>query len=380
VIPFGEIQIVQNLEGGIISEILVKEGELVYKDQLLLRIDDTRFSSSFKENMLRAQALKAKNLRLEAEVNNLDFNPSEVPGIDIRIIMDEVNLFNSRRNELNSSIAILNEEKQHIQQEISELLATNKAVERGLALATEELNMKRPLVEKGTLPRVEILQIERQAADLEGRLEINKHTLPKLNTSISGIARKIEERQAQYKTRALTELNENKGELARLEEGILALEDQVRRTEVKSPVDGIIKQIKVNTIGGVIQPGMDLVEIVPADNSLVIEAEVRPQDIAFLHPGQKAIIKLTAYDFAIYGGLEASLEHISADTIINDANERMYKIRLRTEKTHLEAPKGPLPIIAGMTAEVDILTGKKTIMNYILKPLRRAQERAMRER
>ncbi len=378
VIPSGQTQIVQNLEGGIISDILVTEGDQVKSKQLLLRIDKTRFSASYNENLLRAQSLKAKVARLDAESKQIEFIPPD--DIDTDILNNELNLFKSRRDELYSGIAILEEERLQQQQEISELLTTNKSLKKNLSLANEELNMKRPLVEKGVLPRVEIIGIEREATDIEGKIEVNKYTLPKIQARIKEIERRIEEKQARYKTRAFAEFNETKIELARLEEAIRTLEDRVKRTEVVSPVDGIIKQLNVNTIGGVVQPGMDLIEIVPVDDSLIIEAEIRPQDIAFLHPGQKATIKLTAYDFSIYGGLEAILEHISADTITNDNNERFYQIRLRTKKTYLGTKIDSFPIIAGMAADVDILTGNKTIMDYLLKPLRRGQERALRER
>jgi membrane fusion protein, adhesin transport system len=380
VIPSGQTQIVQNLDGGIISEILVKEGDNVKAGQLLLRIDKTRFSASFNENQLRVQSLKAKIARLDAESTQTEFVPPDDLQMNPEILNNELSLFKSRRDELKSGIAILQEERSQKQQEISELSSANRSLLKSLELAKEEINMKRPLVEKGILPRVEILSIEREATDLEGKIEVNKYTLPRIKTAIDEIDRKIEERATKYRTQAFFEINETKIELARLEEAIRSLEDRLIRTEVTSPVDGIIKQINVNTIGGVIQPGMELIEIVPIDDSLIIEAEIKPQDIAFLHPGQKATIKLTAYDFSIYGGLEATLENISADTITNDTNERVYQIRLRTNKTYLGTKTDSLPIIAGMAADVDILTGNKTIMDYLLKPLRRAQERALRER
>lgn len=165
-----------------------------------------------------------------------------------------------------------------------------------------------------------------------------------------------------------------------LGEAARAAEDKVRRTEVRSPVYGTVKRLLVNTLGGVIQPGMDLVEIVPLEDTLLIEAEIRPSDIAFMRPGQDANVKITAYDFASYGGLAAELEHISADTIVNDAGESFYRILVRTRTNHLGTVEDPLPIIPGMIAEVDIMTGSKTVLDYILNPINRARERALRER
>ena len=380
IIPSSEVQIVQNLEGGIISEILINEGQQVEQDQLLLRIDDTQFSASYDENDLRLNALRVNIERLNAEVENQEFVSHNSPPALAELYQNELALYRSRKNALASSISILNEEKTQKQQRISELSASNRALENNLKLAEEEISMKQPLVEKGVLPRVQVLDIEREISELKGKLDVNRHIIPRIRTEISEVDRRIEERQLNFRTQALAELNEKKVELARLNKAILSLEDRVKRTEVVSPVTGTVKQINVNTIGGVVQPGMDLVEIVPTDDTLVVEAEVKPSDIAFLYPGQTAVVKLTAYDFAIYGGLEATLEHISADTISNERGERFYQIRVRTTKNSLGSTEGSLPIISGMAAQVDILTGKKTIMDYLLKPINRAKEKALRER
>ena len=183
-----------------------------------------------------------------------------------------------------------------------------------------------------------------------------------------------------FKAEAARELSEVNAELARIKETIFSLEDKVTRTHVRSPVAGTIKQLKINTVGGIIQPGMDLVEIVPAEDNLLIEAKIRPADIAFLRPGQQAMIKLTAYDFSIYGGLPAKLERISADTIVDEHDESFYLIYLRTEQNYIESRQRRLDIIPGMVASVDILTGKKTVLDYLLKPILKAKNEALRER
>jgi len=227
--------------------------------------------------------------------------------------------------------------------------------------------MSAPLVDEGAMSKVELLRIKREANTTRGQLTEARN--------------KLAETKVRFQTKALEELNQVKAELDRIVESTFALEDRVTRTRVLSPVKGIVKQLKVTTVGGVIQPGMDLVEIVPLEDQLLIEAEVRPADIAFLHPGQKAVVKLTAYDFSIYGGLEAELEHISADTIINEEDgESYYRIRLRTKQNYLEKNGAKLHIIAGMTADVDILTGKKSVLDYMLKPILKAKERALKER
>ena len=352
--PSSHIQIIQNLEGGILSEILVKEGETVEKGQALLQLDAVRFSSSLNETKLKYFELLAATARLSAEVDNKPLRiPVQVSENAPEIASNAKQLFDSRRNELNSSTKFLSEQIK--QRAIS------------YAFLKEEMEMSAPLVDEGAMSKVELLRIKREVNDLRGQLTEAKN--------------KLHETKVRFQTKALEELNHVKAELDRTSESTLALEDRVTRTRVTSPVKGIIKQLKVTTIGGVIQPGMDLVEIVPLEDQLLIEAQIRPADIAFLHPGQKAMVKLTAYDFSIYGGLEAELEHISADSITNEEDgENYYIIRLRTNKNYLEKNGEKLNIIAGMTADVDILTGKKTVLDYLLKPILKARERALKER
>jgi len=191
---------------------------------------------------------------------------------------------------------------------------------------------------------------------------------------------KIIERQQQFKSQAQEELTLVRAELSRLTFSNIALQDRVARTEVRSPVEGVVNRILVTTRGAVIQPGMDLIEIVPTNDTLLVNAKVRPVDIAFIRPGQKAMVKLTAYDYAIYGGLEATLEQIGADTIVDETGEHYFQIRVRTEKNHLGTEIAPLPIMTGMVASVDIITGEKTVMDYLLKPIKRATANALRER
>jgi adhesin transport system membrane fusion protein len=381
-IPSSHIQIIQNLEGGILAEILVKEGQIVEKNQPLMQLDAVRFSSSLNENKLKYYELLATTARLSAEVEN---TPLIIPEVVLQVapeIADNANqLFDSRRNELNASTKILDEQVIQREQELIELRAKAKQISRSYQLLKEEVEMSAPLVDEGAMSRVELLRIQREANDLKGQLTAATLSIPRIQSSLDEARNKLSETKIRFQTKALEELNQAKAELDRTGESTLALEDRVTRTRVLSPVKGIIKQLKITTVGGVIQPGMDLVEIVPLEDQLLIEAEVRPADIAFLHPGQKAMVKLTAYDFSIYGGLEAQLEHISADTITNEEDgKNYYVIRLRTDKNHLEKNGAQLNIIAGMTADVDILTGKKTVLDYILKPILKAKERALKER
>jgi len=380
--PSSHIQVIQNLEGGILAEILVKEGQVVNKGQALLQLDAVRFSSSLNETKLKYYELLATTARLSAEVDNASLSiPEEVLTIAPDIASNARQLFESRRNELNASTKILDEQIIQRGQELIELKAKAGQISRSYQLLKEEVDMSAPLVDEGAMSKVELLRIKREANDLKGQLTAARLSIPRIKSALDEAKNKLSETKIRFQTKALEELNQAKAELDRTNESTLALEDRVTRTRVVSPVKGIIKQLKVTTIGGVIQPGMDLVEIVPLEDQLLIEAEIRPADIAFLHPGQKAMVKLTAYDFSIYGGLEAELEHISADTITNEEDgESYYIIRLRTNKNYLEKNGAKLNIIAGMTADVDILTGKKSVLDYILKPILKAQQRALRER
>jgi adhesin transport system membrane fusion protein len=381
VIPSRHVQVVQNLEGGIISAILVKEGDIVEIDQVLLRIDDTRFSASMRESQVTFAAMEAKIARLTAEAQGKLFQfPRKLTSKQKERFRNEQALAQSRQQELQAGIAILNQQKKQKKYEVNELKAKQQQLQHSYNLAKRELKITEPLVRKGVMSEVDLLRLQREASMLKAELDSTRLRIPRAEAAITEAERKIEELKVGFQTRALTELNDIKEKLSRLFESKLALEDRVIRTAVRSPVKGTVKQLKINTIGGVVQPGMDLVEIVPLEDRLLIEAQIRPSDIAFLHPGQAAMIKFTAYDFSIFGGLKASLEHISADTIINERGEPFFLIRLRTERNSLGSQAKLLPIIAGMTVNVDILTGKKSLLDYLLKPIKKAQQQALRER
>lgn len=382
-IPSGQVQVVQNLEGGILAEILVAEGQQVEKDQVLLQLDELRFASSFKETKLKYYELLASTARLEAEVSGGMLTiPEEVVKNAPQIADNARQLFASRQNEIKSNTDILADQVRQKQQEIVEIQSKTEQLARSYKLLQDEVKMSEPLVADGAMSQVELLRLQRAANDLKGDLNSANLAVPRLRSSLDEARNKLEEIKIRYKTEALKQLNEAKAELDRTSESANALADRVNRTRVLSPVRGTIKRIKVNTVGGVIQPGMDLLEIVPLEDQLLIEAKIRPADIAFLRPGQQAMVKLTAYDFSIYGGLRAQLEHISADSIPSEEKdgESYYLIRLRTDKNYLEKNGERLDIIAGMTAEVDILTGKKTVLDYLLKPILKARDRAFTER
>lgn len=381
VIPSGHVQVVQNLEGGIISEILVNVGDVVKKNQLLLRIDDTRFSSSFQENRAKYLADKAKAARLQAEATGTPFRvPEEVLREKPDIAALEQQLYQSRMSELNSSTGIKRQQAQQRSLELQELKSKLEELTRTYALLQQELKMTKPLVAKGAVSDVEVLRLERDASQKEGEIASIRHEIPRAQSKYQEAMMAIQEMNLNYSNKSKTEFNEVLAQVDESSSTSLALKDRLDRTSVRSPVNGTVNRLLVNTVGGVVQPGMDMIEIVPQEGSLLIEAKIKPSDIAFLRPGLKANVKFSAYDYTIYGSLKAILEHISADSITDDKGNSFYIVRLRTNKSFLGTPKHPLPIMPGMITTVDILTGKKTILSYILKPVLKAKYSALRER
>lgn len=381
VIPSQQVQVIQNLEGGILAKLLIKEGDTVEAQQILLRIDDTNFASSLAESHLRYLSLKIKANRLRAEADNTKYIiPEDIAKEVPKLVKQEEMLFKTRRNELHNNIEILHQQVKQKNQERIELTAKKNQLQRSLKLLARELALTKPLVDQGAVSEVEMLRLERDINDLRGQLEGANISITRIEYSLLEVKSKKEEVTLHFQNQARMELNETMTELSQITESQRSLKDRVNRTEVRSPVHGTIKQIKVNTIGGVIQPGMDLLEIVPLDDTLLIEAKIRPEDIGFLNPKQKAMVKFTAYDFAIYGGVEGSVEHISADTLENESGDSFYLIRIRTNKSYLGTQEHQLPIIPGMLTSVDIVTGKKTVLEYLMKPILRATSIALSER
>lgn len=380
-IPSSKIQVIQNLEGGIVSEIFVREGQVVEQGAVLLRLDDTRFLSSRGETEAERQALLARAERLSAEAEGRPLNiPADIQREAPQLAEDEQALYQSRQHRLQSEQRTLGEQLRQKTQELAEFRAKAQQYRASMGLLQQELNMSQPLVATGAISQVEILRLRRSLVEIRGSLDATNLAIPRAESAMDEIKSRIEESELSFRSEAFKELNEVRTQLQKITATSVAIDDRVSRTTVVSPVRGIIKQLKVNTIGGVVQPGSDMLEIVPLDDSLLIEAKVRPQDVAFLHPGQKAMVKFTAYDFTIYGGLKASLELISADTITDEEGNSFYLIQVRTDKSHLGSLEQPLLIIPGMVATVDIITGNKSVLDYLLKPVLKARAEAMRER
>lgn len=381
VIPTQQLQVIQNLEGGIVSEILVKEGDHVQKGQVLLRIDDKNFASSYGESRLRYVELKAKSMRLEAEANAQPFEiSSEVSEEMQKQIVYEKSLYDSNQEQLSKTFQILNEQIKQKESELTELESKVSQLQNSYNLVRKEVEIMEPLVKKGLVSEIEFLQLKRQTNNIQGELQTTKLAIPRVQSAILEVKSKRGEAELNFKNRAKKELNETVAEMSRLHEAHTSLEDRVQRTLVRAPVDGTIKQLLVNTVSGVVRPGMDILEIVPTEDTLLVEAKIKPSDVAFLRLGLDAMVKFTAYDFSIYGGLNGKLVFISADTITNDKGESYYLVHIKTDKNHLGTPEKPLSLMVGMTTTVDILTGKKTVLDYLLKPILKAKQNALRER
>lgn len=380
-IPSSRLQKIQNLEGGILSELLVREGQIVNAGTPLMRLDATRFASNVGETEADKLGLKARIERLTAEVNDTPLTIS--PDINSQapeIAAGEEALFTSRQNQFHSEIHALEQQKAQKQQELADFKSRHAQYQRTLNLQEEELKLSAPLIQAGAISQVEILRLKRSVLETRGQMDSAATSIPRTQSALGELDSKISESRGRFQSEALSQLNEARTSLSKAEATGKALEDRVKRTLVTSPVRGVVQQIMVNTIGGVIQPGSDMIEIVPLEDNLLIETRIRPQDIAFLHPGQKAVIKFTAYDYTTYGGLDGTLEMISPDTITDKEGKSYYLIQLRTNRNYLGTKEHPLLIIPGMVASVDIVTGHKSVLSYLLKPIIRAKAEALRER
>ncbi len=340
IIPSSREQVIQSLEGGILHDMMVREGDIVTPGQPLLRIDETKARSSYQEGYSKAIGLKAAAARLRAESRGTPLVfPPEVMA-DPEVVKNETDTYNARKEALDQAVATASSSR---------------------ALIAREIAITEPMVKKGLVAEIDLLRLRRQFNDLQAQMQ---------------------ERVSKYRIDAANELSKVESELAQTQEVLTAREDQVKRTVVTAPVRGTVKNIRMNTRGGVIQPGEDIMEIVPLEDRLLVEAKIRPHDVAFLRPGLPATVKITAYDYAIYGGLEGHVELISPDTLREERqveDESYYRVLVRTTNSALTAGANQLPIIPGMTATVEIRTGEKTVMDYVLKPVLKVRE-ALRER
>ncbi|GLQ95843.1 HlyD family type I secretion periplasmic adaptor subunit [Dyella mobilis] len=338
-------QVIQSLEGGILETLSVRQGDTVKKGQLLAKIDPTRAETSYREAWAKAIGLKATIARLRAEAYGTPLTfPGDVKEAGKAQIEQETHAYDARRKALNEAVA---------------------ALQKSYDLQMQELALSEPLAEKGLLSEVELLRMKRQASDAKAQ---------------------IVDQQNRFKADAQAELVRDELELSQTQENVVGRADVLLRTDVTAPVDGIVKKVSITTLGGVIQPGEHIMEITPLEDTLLLEARVKPSDIAFVHAGEPAMVKITAYDYGIYGGLKGKVTFVSPDTLKDDQkaaagrpDATYYRVDVITDSNALHAGGKTFPILPGMTGTVDIRTGEKTIFDYLMKPIFKARE-AFRER
>ena len=378
VIPSRRVQTIQSQDGGVVTEIHVRDGDIVNSGQLLVRLDQTRSRSSFRENRAEYQALAVKATRLRAILDGTEFKPDPnlveaVPAI----YAQESELYESSLEELELDKQIAGQQLVQRQEELVEIEAKVRQLKRSLALTEEELSVTRPMVASGAVSRIEVLRLEKEVNTLSGEYDQAVAQQQRFESSIREAERNLRNVEVEFFALSREELTSTISRMNALRELGEGLSDRVRQTEVRSPVKGTVKQVHVNTIGGVVLPGNTIIEIVPLDDTLLLEVKIKPKDIAFLVPGQSAMVKVTAYDFVVYGQLEGTVEHIGVDTVIDEEGNPYYPVKVRTSNAALG---DDMPILPGMTVQVDILTGEKTILAYIMKPVLRAKQTALTER
>lgn len=378
VIPSKQVQVVQSLDGGIVTKILVREGQAVAVGDPLIRIDETRAVSSLRENQSQYISWMARQARLEALAEGKAFNPPpQVKLQNPEVYAQEYDLYLSSKDALASQIGMARDQLTQREREMSEVKAKIEQSERSLELTTQELNVTRPLQSSGAVSEVDLLRLERDTARLRGDRDQARAQLGRVQAAIAEATRKISETEQTFRSKVRTELSETTAKLNSLNETSVALNDKVVQSTLKSPVNGTVSRLFFNTVGGVIQPGKEVLEVVPSDDALVLETKIQPKDIAFITLNQPASVKLTAYDYTIYGTLQAKVIGVAADSIVDDKGNAFYIVRVRTLKSSLGKH---LPIIPGMVAQVDIMTGKKTVLSYLLKPVLKARSYAFTER
>ncbi len=379
VVPSRQVQVVQSLDGGIVEEILVRPGQQVEEGQVLLRLDPTRFSSSLGENRAEALALKAKAARLQALATGELFQiPEDVMQQAPHLVEMERKVWETKTHELDNTLNIARDQLNQRQQELRETMANRDQAATSCSLTSEELRVTKPLLQSGAVSEVDLLRLQREVARSCGEAKAASAQIGRIQAAIHEAERKVRDAELNARNLARVELSETQTRLSALEQGQRALADRVRLAEVRSPVRGTVNTLTANTVGGVVQPGKDILDIVPMDDTLLLEVQIAPKDIGFLHQGQKAQVKFTAYDFAVYGGLPGIVENIAANTITDEKGNSYYIVKVRTDKATVG--DDALPILPGMQAEVHIMTGTRTVMQYLLKPILRAKSNAFTER
>ncbi len=381
VVPTSEIQIVQSLEGGVLKELMVSEGEVVKKDQILAKISDVASASEERGTAAKQESLLVKKVRLEAEANGKKFEiPPDLAAKVPDIAKNEEQLYESRQRELENAKSILADRISKAEAELSEIAAKIARLSESKKLTQQELSITQKMVEQRAVPQLDAIRLSRELNEISGQINEASEERQGLQSELAAAQKESQDTENKFRSQALGELNETQTQLSQLNESLTAIGDRVDRSELRSPVDGVVNKIMLKTIGGVVEPAMKLVEIVPLDDKLKITARVPPSDIAFLHPGQPVKVKISAYDPQRYGSLDGKLVRIGANSVTDREGKVFFEIEVHTDKNHLGTEEKPLPITPGMVAQTEIITGKRSILEYLMKPVLRAKDRALTER
>ncbi|RWL84223.1 MAG: HlyD family type I secretion periplasmic adaptor subunit [Mesorhizobium sp.] len=385
VIPASKTQVIQASEPGVVQEIAVQIGQTVKKNDLIIRLDNSGNTSSLGEEKAKARALQARIARLQFEqsgnVEGAFPCPTEIQTVAPEICDNEQKLLVARRDNFEVKLSVLKSRLDQREKELDEANANSDRLAKSLAVTDQEAALVEPMVKKGLMARTEQIRVEREQTDLHGQLALAGETIKKTQAAITEAQLQVNELGLQLQQEALSDLTQALADLSVVDETIRGATDKVARTDIRSPVDGIVNTLDVNTLGAFVQPGAVVAGIVPTSETLLVEARVSPRDVAFIQPNQEALIKVTAYDFSIFGGIEGKVSNITADSLVDQkTGEPYYQVRVATEKSTLTRNGKTYSIIPGMICSVDIKTGRKTILNYLLKPINKARQEAMSER
>lgn len=380
VVPGTEVQVIQSLEGGILQEMLVNEGDRVTKGQVLLKISDVMFSSEKGGAEAQSLGLRAKKARLVAESKGQDFTiPEDIITNVPQIAANEKALYQSRQQELKNALSILDEKMASAKAQVAETRAQINRLSSSAGILSQELKITKEMVAQRAVPKLEELRLSRELNDIQGQLRANQEKITGLGAELKSAEKEREDQEDKFRSQALGELNAVETDIARLGQSLKSIGDRVSRAEIRSPVDGIVNRIALKTIGGVIEPAQKLMEIVPVDKKLKIIARIMPNDIAFLQVGQAVNVKITAYNPQRYGSLAGHLVRIGANSVADKDGNPFFEIEVVTDKNHMGTPEKPLPITSGMVAMTEVVTGKRTILEYLLKPFVQAKAKALTE-
>ncbi|MGV8948389.1 MAG: HlyD family type I secretion periplasmic adaptor subunit [Candidatus Paracaedibacter sp.] len=382
IISSSHIQTINNLEGGIIKEILVREDQVVQQGQILIRLDTTIAKAKYYQDLENYYRFLASVERLRAQINNAgSFFPSQELMLNApNLANQEVERFRANMFRKQNEIMIVRKDLEIKMQELEETKTKYRDAKDQYEYVKEQVKITKPLAEKKIFSRLDYIKTMRDMTEQKSQLDVLKVTIKRLETAVKQSKDKLDQVSIRLHTEDLQELRDFEAKLAEAKGAQTIDKDRVMRTEIISPIMGTIRDLKVRTVGGVIQPGEAILDIVPLNDTLIVEAQISPSDVGFVHIGLPATIKVTAYDFSTFGGLEGVVEQISADTITDKREQSFYRIYLRTKSSVLQKKGKQYLIIPGLQVEVDILTGKKSILNYLMKPFLRAVENSMTER